>query len=241
MVQVDFKASVDCSGGFALPTDDRMSEHLTQLTTGSGLYFSKAYDGTTYAGIIQPAFKNASTMESYLTGLSTDNIAKLIHTGTSSARQAVDVQQRNDETFLKFVKEEYCYYRARYNEFLNKFVTSVTGGTNNAMLTTYLEITIEYNKRINYLIKLIDFIANTRAAYINAKNDAINALNQDLQRKQSTMTSEDVLSNTSVLNTRKEMIRYTKEKNNSITNHISLWAALNVVAIAMIFHLYRKI
>ncbi len=239
MVQVDFKASVDCSGSFTVPTD--LSGHLTQLTSGSGLYFSKAYNGTTYAGIIQPAFKNASTMEIYLTGLQsgTNNIAKLIHTGSDSTSQTPDVQQRNDEIFLNFVKDEYCYYRAGYNAFLNAFVTSLTSETDKSR--TYLEITIEYNKRINYLIKLIDFIANTRAAYINGKNSAINLLNQDLQIQQSTMTSQDVLSNTSVLNTRKEMIRYTKEKNNSITNHISLWAALNVVAIAMIFHLYRKI
>ena len=244
MVQVDFNASVECSSTqpFTLPAD--ISGHLTDLTStaaGKGFYFSTTYNGNPYAGIIQPAYKNATEMSTYLTGLQVDgNLAKLIHTSNSSNNAAS--QQQNDEIFLNVVKQEYCYYRNRYNAFLTAFVSSVGGATPTGdMPTKYLEITIEYNKRLNYLVKLVDFIANTRAAYINAKNSAINMLNQDLQKQQSTMTSEEVLSNTSVLNTRKEMIRYTKEKNNSITNHISLWAALNVVAIAMIFHLYRKI
>jgi hypothetical protein len=38
----------------------------------------------------------------------------------------------------------------------------------------------------------------------------------------------------------KEMVRYTEEKNAYNTNQIAVWAAANVVALGVIFYVYRS-
>jgi hypothetical protein len=35
-------------------------------------------------------------------------------------------------------------------------------------------------------------------------------------------------------------VRYTQEKNNYTSNQIALWGALNVVALGVIFYVYRN-
>ena len=114
---------------------------------------------------------------------------------------------------------------------------------NDANASVYLKILIELNKKINAFVSLMDHIANERAGIIDARTHTFNEFNAKLQEfnlSPSVVDNKALDAKKSILNTRKEMIRYTKEKNNSISNNISLWAALNVVAIAMIFTLYRK-
>lgn len=158
----------------------------------------------------------------------------------------VSEQTRFDNELLARTKAEYCMYRKYYNGFLSKFISGLNEGDTNTTdetLQNWLKILIELNTKLNALVGLVDHIANRRSGYVFARGSAIDQLNQEIQNQvaASPVPHEIMKSKENILNTRKEMIRYTKEKNNSISNHISLWAALNVVAIAMIFTLYRKI
>jgi calcineurin-like phosphoesterase len=161
----------------------------------------------------------------------------------STFATSVENQYDKDVTFIDMARGEYCYYSSRYAFFLNKFLAAVEPANNDANASVYLKILIELNKKINAFVSLMDHIANERAGIIDARTDAFNTFNAKLQEfnsSQSFVDDKALDAKKSILYTRKEMIRYTKEKNNSISNNISLWAALNVVAIAMIFTLYRK-
>jgi hypothetical protein len=70
----------------------------------------------------------------------------------------------------------------------------------------------------------------------------MNQLDAELKAKQFDLAAqkEFITNKDSLLTTRKEMLRYTAEKNNHITNQISMWAALNVLAIGTIFAIYRS-
>lgn len=156
----------------------------------------------------------------------------------------ISAQKKNDQTLLELTNKEYCMYRKYYNGFLNAFLNGITSNNaNTPYVSQCLEILISLNTKLNALVSLIDHIANGRAGYVDARSSAMQTLNEAIKNQiaASPVSAEDIISKQNILNTRKEMIRYTKEKNNSISNHISLWAALNVVAIAMIFTLYRKI
>jgi hypothetical protein len=43
-----------------------------------------------------------------------------------------------------------------------------------------------------------------------------------------------------IITTQREMVRFTEEKNNYTANQIAAWAAANVVAIGVIFYVYRN-
>lgn len=193
------------------------------------------------------------------------------NTATTSALSNANVseQTRFDNELLFRTKAEYCMYRMYYNGFLTAFIgglndvpgptsatttattsatttataTATATTTTEATLQAWLEILISMNTKLNALVGLIDYIANRRSGYVFARGSAIDKLNEEIQAQvaASPVPAELMKSKENILNTRKEMIRYTKEKNNSISNHVSLWAALNVVAVAMIFTLYRKI
>jgi hypothetical protein len=153
-------------------------------------------------------------------------------------------QEEKDDSLIALIRKEYCFLQVRYKAYLSAFLNSIKieNPVNGAMKDVYLEILIDLNHKLNALVLLIDYIKETRAAYVNANTSTFNELNTRLSEEMASLqpSTELITSNQAVLNTRKEMIRYTKEKNNAISNQISLWASLNIVAIAMIFHLYRS-
>jgi ABC-type transport system involved in Fe-S cluster assembly fused permease/ATPase subunit len=53
-------------------------------------------------------------------------------------------------------------------------------------------------------------------------------------------TYEMLNSTDAVVTTQREMVRYTEEKNNYTTNQITVWTALNVLALGTIFYVYRN-
>ncbi len=216
---------------------------------GAGLITS-GYDNP-YYNVTSATWSDPNGYIQKIKGIGTGNVATksggLIVASSNSPTPSVTVDTTqasaaSDTELLSRIKSEYCFYNTRYEKYIGQFLDASTRG-NTALATKALDLAQDYNNKLNALIILVDVIANTRAGYVNARTAAFNELNKqlnDMRASGPAVAAETLKAENAVLNTRKEMIRYTKEKNNSITNHISLWAALNVVAIAMIFTLYRK-
>jgi hypothetical protein len=131
----------------------------------------------------------------------------------------------------------------RYDAVLKKFLESLTpNSTIQDQVNDYLGVTVHFNKRMNAMIQIIDYISKTQIPSISGRagtNDNINGSLKDFaanfEKDKAVLMQEQA-----VIRTRKEMIRFTQEKNNHIANQISLWAALNILAIGAIFHIYRS-
>jgi hypothetical protein len=230
------------------PTTDTAT--LKLFYTANGLGSSTSSDGLIKPGFDGPGKYNPATSSwtdanAYIAEIKsgvTATIAGRLLANEASAPtpniSTTQVQMTNDTALLGHIKKEYCFYSTRYQAYIAKYLAAKTDV---ALAVKYLDLAKDYNSKLNALTGLVDHIANTRAGYVNARTAAFNELNNQIQQMVTTGSGPtSFVAENSVLNTRKEMLRYTKEKNNSITNHISLWAALNVVAIAMIFTLYRK-
>jgi hypothetical protein len=212
-------------------------------STGSDGLIKPGFDG---AGKYNPTTSSWTDADAYIGEIKSDGVTGTI-AGRLLANEAsaptpnistTQVQMTNDTALLGHIKKEYCFYSTRYQAYIANYLAAKTDVD---LAVKYLELAKDYNSKLNALTGLVDHIANTRAGYVNARTTAFNELNNQIQQMVTTgYAPTSFVAENSVLNTRKEMLRYTKEKNNSITNHISLWAALNVVAIAMIFTLYRK-
>ena len=204
-----------------------------------------------------PAWYKVGGAEGYITSIqSGNNVTKLLippGTGTTNENPGTrtlpkpDEQQENDKAFMTRVQGEYCFYKTRYNALLTEFLADIRGKMINEAFSgnaqVYLDKLIEINTRMNALVQLIKYIGDTRIANVNNLITTLNEQNTSLQNSINNLSNTgDVLNqNNTILHTRKEMVRYTKEKNNAIMNQVSLWASLNVVAIAIIFHLYRTL
>jgi hypothetical protein len=221
-------------------------------------YKDLTYTHNTGKGLIQNSYipihynietKTWNSAEGYIQSIkngatSNDTAHYLLANNEENTTSATNIpsQIQKDDEYFRRIKLEYCFLRKYYHGFLNAFLQAVQD--NNANASVYLDILIQLNAKINAFVSLVDHIASQRAKILDARTAEFVKQNDILQNTiiqgPSVADSHFLDKQKSILDTRKEMVRYTKEKNNSITNNISLWAALNVVAIAMIFTLYRK-
>lgn len=149
-----------------------------------------------------------------------------------------------DAGFYNKVKAEYCFYEQRYRYALKRFLQLATSRDTktNPEAQRMLQHTKKLNLRLNSVLEVMNFMTQQRVKDTNMNKDAVNksniAINKTLERLQNAYKKLD--SDNAMLITQKEMVRYTHEKNNYTTNQISLWAALNVLALGTIFYVYRN-
>lgn len=258
-----YTVDLNSCGTYNLPATATIAEinaistqYFTQGGTGiitpalmSGSYYNK--DNKTW---------NANGLQNYYTYITntTNETANETATGTlmnavvsgadvtavttSISIPNISLQQANDTKLSERIKDEYCFYSSRYKAVLEGFLGAMTARSlDTAKAVVLLPVLQDLNIKLNALTTFVNYFTNQRIVSVNIKSAALDKVNKEIQKSIQTNTQADLGSEQSILNTRKEMVRYTKEKNNSISNQISLWAALNIVAIGMIFHLYRTL
>jgi hypothetical protein len=156
----------------------------------------------------------------------------------------MDTLVANDAALYNKLSEEYCYYEGRYRFALKKFLTLATSRnpTDNGRARALLENTRRLNIRVNSLLEIMNYLAQERVVAVNANKADINSrtavLNTrlaDMRKGYAFLSSENA-----VITAQKEMVRYTEEKNNYTSNQIALWTAANIVALGVIFYVYRS-
>lgn len=192
-----------------------------------------AKDVLTTANILKPRASTTVTVRN------PDGLAS-----ETEQRTIVEQQVADDAELYNNMRDEYCYYERRYNYALRTFLDQATSRTavNQTQIKSLLDTTIGLNRRLNFVIEFMNYMAISRATDTNANVSAINTLNAQITETHARVKTvySKISSLSAVTETQKEMIRYTKEKNNNVTNQISVWAALNVLAIASIFYIYRS-
>ena len=156
--------------------------------------------------------------------------------------------QENDQKMFNAIQQEYCFYESRYKYALRQFLDKATSrnATDNAAAQKYLTITITLNRKLNSLIEIMSFLGTVRVGKTNSYVQSINANNAQIEANRASLqaTYAKLMGGASgagsVLTVQKEMVEYTKQKNAAVTNQISLWAALNVLALGTIFYVYRS-
>ena len=149
----------------------------------------------------------------------------------------------DSNVFNKF-GAEYCHYEQRYRYALKTFLQVATSRDTktNAWAQRLLQHTKTLNMRLNSLLEIMNALTQRRVGEVNMNTQQINKSNEEINKAMERLknTYDKLSKDNSILITQKEMVRYTLEKNNYTTNQISLWAALNVLALGTIFYVYRN-
>jgi hypothetical protein len=149
-----------------------------------------------------------------------------------------------DVELYQTLNSEYCFYEQRYRYALKTFLKKATSrdSNDNTAARTMLNNTKLLNIRVNSVLEVMNYLAQSRTSPTNMNKDMINKYNKSINdRLHKSKAIYDLLQRDNALVlTQREMVRYTEEKNAYTTNQIAVWAALNIVALGTIFYVYRN-
>lgn len=143
------------------------------------------------------------------------------------------------------LQKEYCYYEQRYRYALKNFLYKATSrnANDNPEAQRLLRDTKALNIRLNSVLEVMNYLTQDRVEMVNSNTTQANTANTSINSKLETLnkTYKMLNNDNAIVTTQKESVRYTQEKNNYNSNQIALWTALNVVALAGIYYVYKSV
>ena len=148
------------------------------------------------------------------------------------------------QTFIIGSKAEYCHYYARYKYWLNAaldIIKNATSGTLANVADTELTKAAEFNTRLIDFTMILNTLANTMSQRTGALASQTNDLNSEIASNfQKLQAQADILkSEAPAAELKRRMVDFTKEKAKATNNLLSLYFFLDVVALGMLFYVYK--
>lgn len=185
-------------------------------------------------------------------------VATLLGTGTNSAATPSGINPATLPTgatyatkaaeVRKNIENEYCYYYRRYIYAMGILLDQLSlAGLDISSLsyTTLHSNTLKLNSKLNAIILALTNLVNSRVAGLNGLYQGTQSVNQ--LNTQLDATRKTLLDNSTALkdynlkkNVTSAMIDYTLEKNSSSSNLLAIYGFMNIVAIGMLYYLYRN-
>jgi len=146
--------------------------------------------------------------------------------------------------------DEYCYYRSRYKMFLYFILTIAArtdGDLNDSAYISSKTHANTINRKLNDIILIIEKISQIRQSELEAgyyaTNAGVNQANSELATAKTQLDKHLALLNNSELkrDVHSAMMEYTIEKNQSSRNLLAIYGFMNIVAVGMLYYLYRNI
>lgn len=156
-----------------------------------------------------------------------------------------DLLKKHDAELHAKLQQEYCYYEQRYRYALKNFLYKATSRNvnDNSEAQRLLRDTRALNIRVNSVLEVMNYLTQQRAEMVNSVTSHANTSNTSINAKLEKLGNTYKLLNrdNAIIMTQKESVRYTQEKNNHNANQIALWVALNGVALASIYYVYKSV
>jgi hypothetical protein len=187
-----------------------------------------------------------ATLQAHVAALTAAGVIKARPTQQVGTEKEADMMAlvKQDADLYTNLQKEYCFYEQRYKFAFKQFLRLATSriAADNRAAQAMLQNAKLLNIRLNGVLEVMNYMAAARVPVVESNKTDINARNKlindrlDKLRKGYGMLSKD----NAVILAQREMVRYTEEKNNFNSNQIALWAAANIVALGVIFYVYRN-
>ena len=154
----------------------------------------------------------------------------------------------NSAALRKKIVDEYCFYYKRYMYILNDILMIAATSSKNNLNSTYTTKktnTELLNSKLNQILQILQSLNNSRVnslkSYYNI-DKGVNQLNTELDATRNQLIKHsNILKNASMEKDIKgAMVDYTIEKNSSSRNLLAIYGFMNIVAVSLIFYLYRS-
>ena len=174
----------------------------------------------------------------------TDRDTTLSQTNLNSAKNF----STNAATLRTNIDTEYCYYYVRYRKSLSLLLTAAVDPKTDLTGSSYIALktnTENINRKLNQIIQVLQSLVNNRLSTLNTYygsggvnliNDELNTVRTKLQQDAENLTNSQLETNVKTA-----MMDYTIEKNNASRNMLAVYGFLNIVAVGMLYYMYRSI
>lgn len=186
----------------------------------------------------------AAAMTAYIGRLRSEKrIPEDISVGGSADAAAIAAFAAADEAALKAIATEYCYIKVRYEYCVRKFVDGAFSAGSGSTVTNYeswLQAARTLVVRLVDILSLIVALKESRAAKYAGNQAAAQEAAAATQKISALLSQKKDLNDPeSAKKLYMKMVEYTTEKNRANANLIALYSGLNLVALGMLFYIYR--
>jgi hypothetical protein len=144
------------------------------------------------------------------------------------------------------IKDEYCHYMSRYryaiSTLFDQIANATTGTTANlGSIESLTEKSMYLNRRLQDISQISNAISEDQYVQARQFQHMINDANADIQKYMDTLKSHAAIlqKEAPVVEIKKRMVEYTKEKAGAHKNLLSLYFFLDVVALGLLFYVYK--
>jgi hypothetical protein len=161
---------------------------------------------------------------------------------------AASTYATNSAALRNSINNEYCFYYKRYMFVLERVLGLASTSGMNPADTTYVKMKQDaqsINSLLNQILQIMQGLVRSRSASLNTyygSTTGVNQLNNDLDtaRKSLIEHMSKLQSNDMESNVQSSMVDYTIEKNSSSRNLLAIYGFMNIVAVGLLFYLYRS-
>lgn len=143
------------------------------------------------------------------------------------------------------IKEEYCFYYKRYIFALEHVLFTAATKKADAKYNKMKENTETLNSKLNQILQILQGLVDSRTESLKkyyGTDTGVNQLNVELDGNRAELVKHSKLIRD--LNMEKSakfaMVNYTVEKNNSSRNLLAIYGFMNIVAVGLLYYLYRS-
>lgn len=187
----------------------------------------------------------AKAVETIVTQLKSTGIVPRAQGASDASGEAF---QKKQAALLKSVQNEYCFYYSRYKYVLTKLLEAIRQGNAEStpdkkqIVERYLAMTQSFNQKLNDLVQIMDAVARDMLATNTAMESEIYKVNQTLQQQKEKLAQQHnmIASGEAAKKLNREMVRYTEEKARYTDNLLTLYSALNIVALGLLIYVYKS-
>lgn len=189
---------------------------------------------------------NSSYLSSYMNTLK--NVRKIVPAHPANGADSETIKQYVDglNTLKDNARAEYCYYFVRYRYAISQLFTNIANATagstsSQQLIDTLLNRAIRLNRRLTDLTQIVNAITVDQYTTAQTLDTQINNLNGELgEQFEKLQNQANILrSEAPTVEIKKRMVEYTKEKAKSQNNLLSLYFFLDVVALGILFYVYK--
>ena len=167
---------------------------------------------------------------------------------TATAKGNPEEFMRKQETLLKDIEAEYCFYESRYKYVLEQLFKTINSGYMNntgdvqSTIQSNLTSTQALNQKLNDLTQIINGITEDMLSSTSNLEAETKALDNKMKEQKKKLDSQNkiISSNQAVMEINKQMVKFTEEKAKYSDNLLGLYSFLNIVALGLLIYVYKS-
>lgn len=228
---------------FSCPTKTALTDTELNQTYGNGIHQGLLPDTPNgSADRDGSGMLTTTVVQSIVTNLKGKGI---VPTATATNAEAY---VKNQSQLLQNVKNEYCFYYARYRYSLEKLFEAIQQGYNQnngdtqAAIQKYLKTTQMLNQRLNDLVQIVNGVTNDMLSSSTNMEAEIRAFDKEINEQKKKLDAQNRIlsSNQAAMKINKEMVKFTEQKARYSDNLLKLYSFLDIVALGLLIYVYKS-